>query len=174
MAKATCTLHNGTVVSIDGTPDEIQKILLACGGVTSKGIDKVPLPAMKHKSDRSVIEQDYVTQIVNQIKSCDAAEKIEKNIIDRTSQVDKILLPLYIAHTYFKGEVCLQSGEISKITRELGIPVSQPNVSTRLSTTAARYVMGDKVRKARKAVKYKINRRGLQYLLAVIQGKNDE
>jgi hypothetical protein len=68
----------------------------------------------------------------------------------------------------------LSSGEISKITADLGVPVSQPNVSKTLSGTAAKYVMGDRVRKKGQPVRYKLSRRGLQYLQSVIRGKDSE
>ena len=69
------------------------------------------------------------------------------------------------------NSIALQSGEISKITKDLGIPISQPNTSKTLSGTASRYAMGDRVRKAKHVVKYKLNRRGAKYLKGVIQGK---
>ena len=47
-------------------------------------------------------------------------------------------------------------------------------VSKILSETASRYVMGDKVRKPRQPVKYKLNRKGLKYIKGVITGNNNE
>ena len=110
----------------------------------------------------------------NKTKECQEAEHIEENILDRTSQVDRTLLPLYIVHEYFDNAFELQSGEIATITAQLGIPVAQPNASRTLSGPASRYVMGNKPRKARQAVKYKLNRRGVKYLKAVISGESDE
>jgi hypothetical protein len=178
MAKATFKLPNGTVINIDGSPEEIHKLLQMYEGKSSQrtdfiqppAIDKIKTPKKKQSEDTS----DYLTEIVNLIKECNEAEGIEKNIIDRISQVDRVLLPLYIIHEYMDNSIALQSGEINKITKELGIPISQPNTSKALSGTAARYVMGDKVRKAKHAVKYKLNRRGTKYLKGVIQGKQDD
>jgi hypothetical protein len=113
-------------------------------------------------------------QIVNLIKNSQDAGTIEKKILDRTSQVDRILLALYAIEKYGDKKTHLTSGNISKITRELGVPVSQPNASTALSGAASKYVIGDKVRKKGEAVRYRISRRGVQYLDEVLRGKSRE
>jgi hypothetical protein len=177
MAGATFKLPNGTVVNIDGSPEEIHKILQLYEGKPSKKNSFAQLTASDKKktAKKKQLENasDNLTKIVNLIKECDEADSIEENIIDRISQVDRVLLPLYIIHKYMDNSIALQSGEISKITKDLGIPISQPNASRTLSGTAARYVMGDKVRKGKQAVKYKLNRRGANYLKGVIQRKQD-
>jgi hypothetical protein len=108
---------------------------------------------------------------VNKIKDCEESDIIEENIIDEASEVNRVLLALYIIHEYMGNTIALQSGEISKITKELGIPISQPNVSSTLSGAASRYVMGDRTRKAKQVVKYKLNRRGLKYMKEIIKSK---
>ncbi len=177
MAKARFTTPKGTIVDVDGTPEEIQKFLVIYESTTHKDLG----PDRKGKKGIKIIQKnagtgskDYILQIVNTIKDCDEANPIEVNIIDRNSQVDKVLLPLYIVHQHMSNEVGLQSGEISKITGDLGIRIKQPNVSKILSETASRYVMGDKVRKPGQPVKYKLNRKGLKYIKGVITGKQDE
>lgn len=57
---------------------------------------------------------------------------------------------------------------------DLGVPVSQPNASKTLSGTAAKYVIGDRVRKKGQLVRYKLSRRGLQYMQSVISGGANE
>jgi hypothetical protein len=111
---------------------------------------------------------------VNLTKTCDEAESIEAQILDRTSQVDRTLLPLYVVHEHLGNKFGLSSGDVSKITTDLGVPISTANASGTLSGTAAKYVMGDKVRKRGQAVRYKLSRRGVQYMKAVIAGKSDE
>lgn len=176
MAKARFTTSKGTIVDIDGTLDEIQKFL----GIYESTIQKELLGGKSKKKlkfeqkKESIVSEDHILQIVNTIKDCDEAKAIEENIIDRNSQVDKVLLPLYIVHEHMSNKVPLQSGEISKITGDLGIRIKQPNVSKILSETASRYVMGDKVRKAGQPVKYKLNRKGLKYIKGVITGKQDD
>ena len=179
MAKAKFTTPQGTSLEITGTPEEIQKFLKIYEGsittTTKPSVKKKKLSGKKIKSEGNESKsEDILLEIVNKIKDCDEAKEIEENIIDRNSQVDKVLLPLYIIHEYFNNDIALQSGEISKITGDLGIRIKQPNVSRILSETASRYIMGDKVRKARQPVKYKLNRKGQKYIKDVITRKEDE
>lgn len=68
----------------------------------------------------------------------------------------------------------LTSGDISQITKGLGIPIHVANVSNTLSKTASKYVMGDKVRKKGQPVGYKLSRRGLKYMQDVLKGTTDD
>ncbi len=180
MAKANINLPDGTKVMIEGTPKEVHKLLELYSGIkisenAGMGDDYKVLKKKKQKVAKKgqPAEQahDYLTKIINLIKECDEADAIEKNIIDKASQVNKVLLPLYIVHEHMENSFGLQSGEISKITKDLGIPISQPNVSRTLSNSAARYVMGDRVRKIGQAVKYRLNRRGIKYVQGVVKGE---
>ena len=176
MAKASLTLRNGTVVNIEGSPQEVQQLLEYYSGQSAKEGER---PARKKtRSARKPTERgapseavDYA-KIVNLVKECDESEAIEERILDRSSQVDRTLLPLYIVHEYLDNGFGLTSGEISKVTTDLGIPISQPNASSTLSGTGSRYVIGDKVKKKGQPVKYKLSRRGLKYLKAVLEGKH--
>lgn len=184
MAKASLTLPSGAVVQIEGTTEEVQALLevyggggrepaAARGGKASTRRSRKRRPAIKAAPAKSAEPGLDLAQIVNLAKTCDEAENIERSILDRASQVDRTLLPLYIVHEHLDNSVGLSSGDISKITTDLGVPVSQPNASKTLSGTAAKYVIGDKVRKKGQLVRYKLSRRGLQHLTAVIQGKAD-
>jgi hypothetical protein len=176
MAKASITLPNGTVVNIEGTPEEVQHLLEFYSGqpaeaprrrTAKKAVSK------KNAAKKTVTASESIdcAEIVNLIKECDEAEAIEEQILDRTSQVNRTLLPLYIVHEYLDNDHKLTSGEISKVTTDLGIPISQPNASRTLSGTASRYVIGDKVKKKGQPVRYKLSRRGVKYLKAVLEGK---
>lgn len=187
MPKATLTLPNGTIVQVDGTTVEIQHLLDYYGGKATSGSDAPPIPKLHKRKVRSEHRPDRLQHsskgtgdtvdlaaIVNHVKNCDEAEGIEKHILDRSSQVDRTLLPLYVVHEHMGNASALSSGEISKVATDLGVPVSQPNASRTLSGTAAKYVIGDRVRKKGFPVRYKLSRRGLQYLQAVIKGKQRE
>lgn len=91
--------------------------------------------------------------------------------MDRPAQVNRTLLPLYIVHEHLDNAFGLTSGEVTKVTTNLGIPISQPNASRTLSGTAAKYVIGDKVKIKGQAVRYKLSRRGIQYMKQVLAGK---
>lgn len=177
MPKASVRLANGTYVQIEGSTEEVRALLEIYSGAERAGgrppieseIKTVPGGvASKHNAD-----QPELAKIVELIKNCDEAEAIERRILDRSSQIDRTLLPLYMVYEHLKNAFGLSSGEINRITNELGVPVSVHNVSTTLATTAARYVIGDKVRVKGQAVRYKLSRRGVQYLKNVISGKSD-
>ncbi len=55
-----------------------------------------------------------LAEIVRLVKNSDEAEAIERNILNRSSQVGRTLLPLYIVREYLKNAFGLLSGEISK------------------------------------------------------------
>lgn len=191
MAKASLTLPNGTIVQIEGTSEEVHTLLAHYGsgaspGLTSPSGKRIPSTGRKRRNEKSRSNSSQppggaeggsppnLAEIVNFTKTCDEAENIETKILDRTSQVDRTLLPLYIVHEHLKNQLGLSSGDISKITTDLGVPISTANASTTLSGTAAKYVVGDTVRKKGQAVRYKLSRRGVQYMKAVIAGTSDE
>lgn len=181
MAKATLTLPSGAVVNLEGTPEEVHQLLeLYSGQALAPGAAKshrrkairVARRAKRPESSQKSAGPD-LNEIVNLVKNCEEAEAIEKNILDRASTVDRVLLPLYVVHEHQANRLGLTSGEISSITTELGVRVTQPNASMALADSAARYVMGDKVRKKGQPVRYRLSRRGLQYVKSVIGGKGD-
>ena len=180
MTKATLTLPSGAVVNLEGTPEEVHRLLeLYSGQPTAphvatprkRKVAKAPRKVKRSESGQS--DGPDLNEIVNLVKNCDEADLIEKNILDRASTVDRVLLPLYVVHEHQANRLGLTSGEISRITTELGVRVTQPNASMALADSAARYVMGDKVRKKGQPVRYRLSRRGLQYVKAVIDGKGD-
>lgn len=184
MATAKIRLANGTVVEIEGAADEIKE-LLEFYGTESKAKRSAPKSGAGGKAKRnsgssssskaSEAEASGVdlTAIVNLVKSCDEAEDIETNILDKNSQVDRTLLPLYIVYEHLNNEHALSSGDISRITTQLSVPVATANASRTLSGTASRYVMGDTARKKGATVRYKLNRRGLKYMQSVVSGSSD-
>lgn len=184
MTKATFTLANGTKVEIEGSAEEIQELLSFYSGDRAPPQGSPPTGkkprTIRSRDDVSQPDSDetepgsQLAQIVNLIKSCDEAELIETSILDRSSQVDRTLLPLYIVHKHLGEGKGLTSGEVSKVTTDLGVPISGPNASRTLSGSASKYVMSDTVRRKGQRVRYVLNRRGVQYLESVIAGAGDE
>jgi len=174
MAKASLTLPNGAVVQIEGTAEEVQQLLDFYSGEAVRTLKQNP-PKRKAVSAKIAKQKvsnegpDYA-DIVNTVKDCDKSEEIAEQILDRTSQVNRTLLPLYIVHKYMDNAYGLTSGDIAKITTDLGIPVAQPNTSRTLSQTASRYVIGDKVKKKGQPVRYKLSRKGVKYINDVLKG----
>lgn len=182
MAKANLTLPNGTKVEIEGTPEEVKVLLeLYSGSETRKGSStpskgrRRPVRTAREKKSTSDHDKQRVdlSEIINLIKSCDEAELIETKILDRISLVDRTLLPMFVINQHLDNAHHLTSGDIAKITTDLGIPISIANVSKTLSNTASKYVVGDKVRKMGRAVGYKLSRRGVQYMKDVLEGSKE-
>ena len=174
MPIAKVELPNGTVITIEGSPEEVHDLLQY---YQEKSPPDQPDPKSegkaKSKKPSSPKSLDH-NQVVNLVKTIDEAENIEKNILDRTSQVDRTLLPLYVVHQHLGNEFSLTSGDINKITTDLGIPIATANASGTLSGTASRYVIGDQVRKQGRTIRYKLSRRGVTYMKSVIGGTQDE
>jgi hypothetical protein len=176
MPKASLKLANGTIVDIEGTVEEVHKLLSFYDSSTPKSQPKTTPRAKSSTDDRPRQSADEnstgsdvdLVAIVNAVKSCDEAELIEKSILDQTDQLNRVLLPMYVVYEQMSNVHGLTSGHISKVTTQLSVPVKQPNVSKTLSGSAAKYVIGDSVRKRGEAVRYKLSRRGHSYLKQVI------
>jgi hypothetical protein len=171
MAKANLTLPNGTEVTIEGDPEEIRRLLEVYAhapGTKTRGSPPVRESAAE-KSEPAPEDVDLISLVVNAIKSSEHAELIEQKILDQRNQLNRVLLPLFIVHEELGNKYELTSGDIAKITRELGVPVGQPDVSKTLAGEASRFVLGDKTRSRGKAVRYKMMRRGVQYLAGVLE-----
>lgn len=182
MAKASLVLPDGTKVTVDGSPEEIQLIL----SIHSRAGSSVPRPSgqsvsrrqtrskarpAKTKGTAETKSAPNISAIVNAVKNCKEAEAIEKMILEARSTLNRTLLPLFVVQRELKGDDGLTSGDISKVLRELRAPVAQPAVSRCLSGEASKYVMGDKVRRKGQAVHYRLNLRGEKYLASVLEPK---
>jgi hypothetical protein len=178
MPKASLTLASGTVVTIEGTTSEVHELLSFYGSAPSRQASgqahKPPTSTARQKPASSSEGKDNaevdLMAIVNHTKSCDEAESIETRILDQTDQLPRVLLPMYIVYEHMDNAHGLTSGQISKVTVQLGVPVKLPNVSNTLSGAATKYIIGDTVRKAGQAVRYKLSRRGHTYMKEVIKG----
>lgn len=180
MVKALLKLANGTAVTLEGTPEEVKALLELYGDETEGKGSTTPKQEPRRskastraaKTEENAAGRPDLNRIITLVKDCDEAESIEAQILDRTGQVDRTLLPLYMVHEHLDNAFGLTSGEINKITTDLGIPISQPNASRTLSGTASKYVIGDKVKVRGQAVRYKLSRRGVTYLKEILAGND--
>lgn len=189
MAKAHITLPNGTVVAIEGTTDEIERLLTIYSDPPSQptGHSNQPRKFTQIKANNqrgekktspdapssSSGDQIDLMEIVNLVKTCDQSEAIENAVLDHLNIMNRVLLPLFIVHEHKGNSIGLTSGEIGKITKQLGVPVSQPNASRCLSGSAKPYVIGDSIRIKGQPVRYKLSRRGLQYFRECLTQKSN-
>lgn len=175
MAKATIRRRDGAIVTLEGSPEELKR-LLTLDEHPGEQFTGQPSAKVKKDAERTIPKDEEkdapdLTAIVNLIKTCKEAAAIEKNILDRTSQVDRTLLPLYINHVYMNDKYRLTTGDISKILSDLNIRITQPNASTTFKGVASKYILGDTRRIRGVPGHYKLSHRGAAYLKEVISGK---
>ena len=184
MAKASLKIPNGPLITFEGTPEEVKHLVELYSAreqpaansakqrhrPQSSKTSKSSTPSSENRSNDEIHD---LNEIVTLAKECDEAEAIEQQILDRTAQVDRTLLPLYIVHEHLNNSFGLTSGDVTKFTTDLGIPISQPNASRTLSGTASKYVIGDKVKVKGQPVRYKLSRRGVKYMKEVIAGNSN-
>jgi hypothetical protein len=187
MLKTSFNLPNGTLVTIEGEPEDIKDLLDHYSGFASsesfsstkqKAAVKSPKKETK-PSTSSDITAETLTQIINLIKSCPEAEEIEKYILDKekSSEANRALLPLYIIHEYLDNKFGITTVEIGKITADLGpkIKISRQNVLRALvRSSASKYVLGDKTRKAGTGTRYTLNDRGVKYIKSILANEKPE
>jgi len=146
--------------------NEIKKLAEEClESLTDVNIPKKKKTIMKEKK-----KVDATVSIVNKIKDCDEFEKIEKEVLDKSSISNRVLLPFYICYKYFPQQG-LTTGDVEKITEQLGVRVKTPNVSNAITGSLWKFLAGDSSRKKGKVVVYKLNRKGAKYFESVLELK---
>jgi hypothetical protein len=174
--KADILLPNGTKVVVDGSVEDIKEIMAHSSRITSGGGSATSKNRQRHNSPPKTAEGSDenetpdIAAIVTHIKDCDEAERIEARVLDRKDMLNRVLLCLWIVHHNVSPKIGLTSGDIEKITDQLGVKVGISNASTILSGRAKAFVSGDTVRKQGGAVRYKLNRRGVQQFESVLAG----
>jgi hypothetical protein len=176
MPKADILLPNGTKVVIDGSVEDIKEIMAhssqmaAPGGSVMSESHQRHDPVPKSTEGGGQDENPDIAAIVARIKDCDEAEQIERRVLDHRDVLNRVLLCLWIVDRDFRPTMGLTSGEIEKITDQLGVKVGISNASTILSGRAKAFVSGDTVRKQGGAVRYKLNRRGVLQFESILSG----
>jgi hypothetical protein len=115
---------------------------------------------------------DKIIQIVNKIKNCEEADEIEINILNENGMAGRILLPFYISYKYFSQAV-LTTGNVEKITAELGVRIKSPNVANAIKGGLYRYLVSNTTRIKGAKTFYKLNRKGAKYFEVLLGGKAD-
>ena len=171
MADASVKLANGTNITVSGTAEEIAKIMSL---YNQEQVSPAPRSVNKRKTSKSKpsttpqqssSENNAIdlASIVNTIKDCDEAETIEVKILDNADVMNRTLMCLYVNNKYFDSSPAMTTGDISKTLTQLGVPVATANVSSAIARKAKSYVMSDAVRTKGAVIRYKLNRRGIQY-----------
>lgn len=130
-------------------------------------------PKLKRASDDIKLDtsSDLVLGIINKIGECDESEKIQTNVLDETNMEGKILLCFYISYRYFKN-TRLTTGDIEKITSELGTKITAGNVSNKITGGLRKYLESGATRKHGAPTPYRLNRKGAKRFKEIISSDN--
>lgn len=110
--------------------------------------------------------KNLVLSIVNKIGDCEEGEVIQQNILDKKSMEAKILLCFYISYKYFSN-AWLTTGDIEKITSDLGIKIDVRNVTNKIKEIK-KYLESGAARRKGQATPYRLNRQGVKCFKAII------
>lgn len=118
--------------------------------------------APKKTRDEASVGADSETNVdaatvANRVNEADNHAVIEKHILNKASRLAKVLLAFHFAHEC--GYEQLTSGDVEKITDELGVKVEQSSASHCISDNRKLFSAGAARRKGAK-VPYKLNRQG--------------
>lgn len=180
MLKASFTLPNGTIVAVEGSPDEVKGLLDYYSSGATIHPRKAPLPKTPKSENRKApppaaeATPDKLAQIVNLIKTCPEADSIEQNILSKSNEANRAILPLYIIHQHLDNAFGLTTIEISKVTAELGpkVRIKRQNVLRALArSSASKYVLSDTTSKVGTASRYTLNDRGVKHIKLVLAGE---
>jgi hypothetical protein len=141
-------------------------IILARECLDELGEETVSVKTISKKTDVGLW-----LKIVNMIGDCDESVVIQTNVLDKRSSERKILLCFYISHKYF-GNEWLTTGDVEKITAELGVKIDRRNASNYLKTLHS-YLESGAARKRGQPTPYRLNRKGIKYFEEIIHGKED-
>ena len=178
--KVFLDLPGGTLITLEGTPDEVQMLLdnsdAPAGAVSSPKFKTNGKVRSSTKPDTSSNNPPQATvdilKIVNLAKSCPEAAAIESRILDnKPSETHRVLLPLYIVHEYLENAYGLTTVEMEAITKELGsrAKISRQNALRALTKRdASKYVSADKIRKPGTGTRYTMNDRGVEYMKSIL------
>ena len=80
------------------------------------------------------------------------------------------LLPLYVVSECLGGKFALTMPEISQVTRELGALVDGTNVAKVMRTAGARYVMAERSSNKADPKRFRLSRRGVEFIKSLLKG----
>lgn len=172
MPKAEILLKDGTSITIDGSVEEVARIvsLYKSDGVKAPKSTRCATQGVSREavSDEKSKDQIDLAAMANKVRDCGEAEALEVNVLDHPDVVNRVLMCLYVNKVYFAHQPPMTTGEISRLLKQLGVPISTANVSTAISRKAKALVMADGVRKKGAIVRYELNRRGMQQFEEII------
>jgi hypothetical protein len=111
-----------------------------------------------------------VLQIVNKVGDCDETADIQARVLDKRGAEGRVLLSFYVSQKYFNN-TWLTSGDVEKITSDLGVKIDKKNISNYL-VTYRKYLESNAVRKSGQPTPYRMNRGGVKRFEEIINEKD--
>lgn len=180
--KANFTLPNGATIEVDGTIEEVNAVADHAAKYPPSGAMPAPTtsrasaaawqPPTPNSDDPEAVPELNIAAVVGIIKDCPEAEAIQHRVLDANplNAAHRTLMCLWAVSKYVSDQIGLTSGDIQKITDQLGIKLDISSASRVLSDRAKAFVSGDVVRRKGGAVRYKLNRRGIAEFERILNG----
>lgn len=127
--------------------------------------------AEKTTGEKTTGANDLVLSIVNKIGDCEESEVIQQKVLDKKSMEAKILLCFYISYKYFNN-AWLTTGDIEKITSDLGIKIDVRNVTNKMKKIK-KYLESGTTRRKGQPTPYRLNRQGIKRFEEIIHAEDN-
>lgn len=114
----------------------------------------------------NVDPKNIALAIINKVGNCSESESIQTKVLDLKNVGPKVLLSFYIAYKYF-DKAWLTSGDVERVTSELGIKITTGNASNKIKEMRA-YLESGAVRRKGAPTPYRLNRNGANYFEGII------
>lgn len=112
-----------------------------------------------------------IAAIANMVHESDKYADIEKNILHTRSILARILLVFHFAHA--AGYNTISTGDVERITDQLGVKIGTANVSNTISANR-KYFSASEVRQKGARVPYKLNLQGQKAFEAFAAGQKPQ
>ena len=113
-------------------------------------------------------DEDLVLLIANKIGECEESEEMASKVLNKKNMEARILLCFYVSYKYFKN-AWLTTGDLERITSELGIKIDIGNVSNKIKDLR-KYLESGSARKKGQPTPYRLNRKGSNRFEEILHG----
>jgi hypothetical protein len=124
----------------------------------------------KKKIESSDDSKNQNLAIANKANDCDETDAIAKILISRDMQA-KLLVCFYVSHKYF-GNKWLTTGDLEKITSELGAKIDIRNISNKIKDTR-QFLESGATRRKGQPTPYRLNRKGVVKFTEIIHAQEN-
>lgn len=139
------------------------------GTKNKKGPKTTQAKAILKKEIEDIEEEMDPKQIVEVAKNSDDYRKIKKTILDKSNQLNRILLAFYYAQKTY-GDRGFSSGTIEEVTKHFGKIIRRSNIAAQIKSNPSLF-HSDQTPRRGVTVKYKLTSEGGTVIEHVIKGK---